>query len=359
MHEPPRKKSALKYVPWVAIIAFLFIFVGVIVWATGANTALSNTNDALTTLSVEADGYVQTIHSVAVGASVVCCLMAALMVLMSGGRTCLERAVDQRGKAVCGSWLWLATEAVLCAVWWLILFWLVFVIFGSCLWYGATYTVRGVLQVSINTAVAYGNSTVLPPSPFPSLPPSPPLNITNSTVLKLSPPPRSPPPPFVCASSCLNLALFNFLVQKDICVCSVALMSQALYKTNKAYDALGSVVAGAFLMWCGASFLLMSSVADFAKTKRERELLLRAQRAAVDAAAGQLALGTAPGYAPGYGGDTLPLIKTQQMQQAALQQQQMQQMQMAQMMAQAQAAHMRPPGQVSTGASQQNMGHQV
>lgn len=173
-------------------------------------------------------------------------------------------------------------------------------------------------------------------------------------------PPRSyPHAPVTLPHNIIFCIALCLAVQKDICVCSVALMSQALYKTNKAYDALGSVVAGAFLMWCGASFLLMSSVADFAKTKRERELLLRAQRAAVDAAAGQLALGTAPGYAPGYGGDTLPLIKTQQMQQAALQQQQMQQMQMAQMMAQAQAAHMRPPGQVSTGASQQNMGHQV
>jgi hypothetical protein len=39
---------------------------------------------------------------------------------------------------------------------------------------------------------------------------------------------------------------------------------------NQAYDALSSVVAGAFLLWVGASFLLMNAVADFAKTKRER-----------------------------------------------------------------------------------------
>ncbi|PNH04611.1 hypothetical protein TSOC_009189 [Tetrabaena socialis] len=358
-----REKRAWQYVPWVALIAFLFIFVGIIVWATGMNTALSNTNAALAALFVEAEGYIDTIHSAAVAAVVVCALMSTVMVLMSGGRTCLEKAVDQRGKAVCGSWLWLATEAILCAVWWLILFWLVFVIFGSCLWYGATYTVRGVLQVSINTGNAVGNLTAAytpssPPPPFPA-PPLP----ANMTLAALATPP--PAVPFTCANNCLNLAIFDFIVQKDICVCALDQLNLAFGHTNKAYKALGSVVAGSFLMWVGASFLLMNAVADFAKTKRERELLLRAQRAAVDNAGSQMALGGqaggGPGMYPGYQGDTLPLLKTQQMQQQALQQQQMQ-MQM-QMMAQAQATHQaRPPvpGPMgASGGSRSNLGSAV
>lgn len=130
--------------------------------------------------------------------------------------------------------------------------------------------------------------------------------------------------------------------QQEICVCKVASMTTALNYTNKAYDALGSVVAGAFLLWVGSSWLLMNAVADFAKMKRERELLLRAQRAAAEGAASQLALGTANGnpmYAP-YTQDNLPLLQAQ-----ALQQQQLQ-MQM-QMMAQAQAMKVGPPPQVA------------
>lgn len=112
------------------------------------------------------------------------------------------------GKAVCGSWLWLATEAILCTLWWLILFWLVFVIFGSCLWYGAAYTVRGVLQVQLQYASTnatdsiqsqlqgMGNTTV-------------PMNVSAPTTA------GNPPPPgrFSCPSTCLNLALFDFIVQ--------------------------------------------------------------------------------------------------------------------------------------------------
>ncbi|KXZ56783.1 hypothetical protein GPECTOR_1g705 [Gonium pectorale] len=352
-------KRALAYVPWVALIAFVFIFVGIIVWATGTNTALSSTNGALSALGVEAEGYINMIHSAAVGAVVVCAIMAAIMVGMSGGRTCLEKAVDQRGKAVCGSWLWLATEALLGAIWWLILFWLVFVIFGSCLWYGATYTVRGVLQVSLNTANAMANMTTTlngVPTPFGGY-----IQGTNITVSGNSTTAVVAPAGAVvyCPSNCLNLALFDFLVQRDICVCDVGRIITALTKTNKAYDSMGSVVAGSFLMWVGASFLLMNAVADFAKTKRERELLLRAQRAAVDSAATQLALGTAPApglYPPGFQHDAMPLLKTQ-----ALQQQQ-QQMQMAQLMAQAQAAQMvRPPAAAggSTNSSHANLGSAV
>ncbi|GIL42882.1 hypothetical protein Vafri_716 [Volvox africanus] len=341
----PERKRALAYVPWVALIAFVFIFVGIIVWGTGTNTALSNTNAALSALSVSAEGYVDTIHSAAIGAVVVCAVMATTMVLMSAGRTCLEKAVDQRGKAVCGSWLWLAIGAVLCTLWWLILFWLVFVIFGSCLWYGAAYTVRGVLQVQLTYAnnSTDGNTT----------------SATTNMTLMASPPPGD----FTCPNTCLNLALFDFIVQRDICVCEHERILAALSHTIKAYNALGSVVAGSFLLWVGASFLLMNAVADFAKTKRERELLLRAQRAAVDHAANQLALGTAPItpglYNPGYQHDTMPLLKTQ-----ALQQQQ-QQMQMAQLMAQAQAAQMvRPqtvpgPVSISGSGSQANLGSAV
>ncbi|GIL73090.1 hypothetical protein Vretimale_4706 [Volvox reticuliferus] len=338
----PERKRALAYVPWVALIAFVFIFVGIIVWGTGINTALSNTDSALSALSVSVEWYVDAIHSAAIGAVVVCAIMATTMVLMSAGRTCLEKAVDQRGKAVCGSWIWLATEAILCTLWWLILFWLVFVIFGSCLWYGAAYTARGVLQVQLTYA---SNST----NGIQSL-------SGNSTV-------TSTPETFTCPNTCLNLALFDFIVQQDICVCDYDKISTSLSHTNKAYNALGSVVAGSFLLWVGASFLLMNAVADFAKTKRERELLLRAQRAAVDHAANQLALGTAPItpglYNPGYQHDTMPLLKTQ-----ALQQQQ-QQMQMAQLMAQAQAAQMvRPqavpgPANISASGSQANLGSAV
>ena len=78
---------------------------------------------------------VNTIHSVGIGAVVVCMLYSLLMVFMALGRQSLERKIDEQGKAVCGTWLWLAVEALLASVWWIVVFWFVFVIFGSVLWY--------------------------------------------------------------------------------------------------------------------------------------------------------------------------------------------------------------------------------
>lgn len=112
------------------------------------------------------------------------------------------------------------------------------------------------------------------------------------------------------------------LQNNNSCYCNLTGIENALYYSNKATGALSSAVAGAFVMWVGCSFMLMSAVGDFARTRRERELLLRAQRQAAEATAASLAAGTAPGYmtyAPGQ--DTLPLLKMQQLQQ---QQQQLQ-----------------------------------
>lgn len=117
-------------------------------------------------------------------------------------------------------------------------------------------------------------------------------------------------------------------MQSASCFCDTAAIKQALGFSNKAYDALSSVVAGSFVMWVGASFMLMSAVGDFSRTRRERELLLRAQKQAAEMAAQSMAMGTAPAYMHyASAQDTLPLLKVQQMQQQQMQQQ-MQQQQM-------------------------------
>ena len=71
-------------------------------------------------------------------------------------------------------------------------------------------------------------------------------------------------------------------------------------------------------MWVGSSFLLMVAVGAFATTRRERELLLRAQRNAVEAATANMALGGGGGGGgvrlaenPLYFRDTQPLLGVQ------------------------------------------------
>ncbi len=93
--------------------------------------------------------------------------------------------------------------------------------------------------------------------------------------------------------------------------------------------------------------MLMVAVAHFATTKRERELLLRAQRHAIEAAgAGMMLEGGQHAY-----NDTLPLLHKQQLQ---LEQQQQQQAAAIQMMQQQQAAatQMMQPQQQQAAATQ-------
>lgn len=63
----------------------------------GSNRALDSTNVVLNVLGVEASSVLVTVRQAAIGAVVVCMLMAVGMVLMALGRTSLEKKIDEQG----------------------------------------------------------------------------------------------------------------------------------------------------------------------------------------------------------------------------------------------------------------------
>ena len=83
------------------------------------------------------------------------------------------------------------------------------------------------------------------------------------------------------------LSSYTISYIKDSCICDSNTLQTALSASNNAAVNLHLTVAGAFVMWVGSSFLLMVSVAAFASTKRERELLMRTQKNAAEASANQ------------------------------------------------------------------------
>lgn len=292
------RKGILTYVPWLAIFCFLVVSVGMIVWAVGTDRAFSSTQTILSFLGISSSSTtISTIHSAGIGAVVVCMLYSLLMVFMNLGRKSLERRIDEQGKAACGTWLWLAVEALMASVWWIVVFWMVFVIFGSCLWYGAAYTIWGSLKYTISQANATAAATA------------------TATY---------------CPSACFNSAYFTYTISyvRDSCICDPGTLTKALNAANSAATALHLTVAGAFVMWVGSSFLLMVSVAGFATTKRERELLLRAQRNAAEAGASNFRTNVVDN--PYYNTkDTLPLLAPQMQPQQQMPQMSQQQMQQA------------------------------
>lgn len=124
---------------------------------------------------------------------------------------------------------------------------------------------------------------------------------------------------------------------QDRCVCESASLNQAWSAADNAARNLHLTVAGAFVMWVGTSFLLLQAAANFAATKRERELLLRAQRNAASAVSHSLAANMQPGLPAEYK-DTQPLLHAPQ--HAVVQ---MQPSQAAMGMQQGMPAGMRPP----------------
>lgn len=66
--------------------------------AAGASKALNASQSALAQVNVKVDDYLSTIHNAGVGAVVCVTLMSILITLMSGARTCLEKAVDEKGR---------------------------------------------------------------------------------------------------------------------------------------------------------------------------------------------------------------------------------------------------------------------
>ena len=147
--------------------------------------------------------------------------------------------------------------------------------------YGATYIIWGSLQYTISQ----GNATS-------------PANVTYTPTGKI-----------ICPQSCFNSAYFTYTVSfvQDSCICDPGTLQTALSASSNAATSLHLTVAGAFVMWVGSSFLLMVSVAAFASTKRERELLMRTQRNAAEASASQFTRSDNPMYSK----DTAPLLGPQ------------------------------------------------
>ncbi|KAG2484798.1 hypothetical protein HYH03_016451 [Edaphochlamys debaryana] len=185
------ERKCVSYVPWATLFSFLLVLIGTICWGVGASNALDASRRAMDSLYIDLGLYIRTVKSACV-ASVVCCgALALTMAVMGCVRARTRRRVDRKGRPYKGQLFWYTASAALTALWWLVLFTLMFVVLGSAVWYGMTAAGAGVLKLSVRTvdkaiagASKYRNTTndlvngvaqISAALSQPSPPPSPPF----------------------------------------------------------------------------------------------------------------------------------------------------------------------------------------
>ncbi|GIL49793.1 hypothetical protein Vafri_6025 [Volvox africanus] len=244
----------------------IIVLTGTILWGVGTSNALKKTSLALEYMKVDWRAQLSTAQLVSSFAIASCCVLAGGMLAMSCGRSCTEYAVDQKGEPTRGSRYWLAASAFATLLWWLLLVFLMFAFFVCVVWLGMTYVATFLMEVAVETAddfVQWG------------------IHYQNVTTQILEAQ-LGPLPDYVdndsCPSNCFNLVITQYITGDLVCICSSESLRIAFVYAQEALDATVILVVGCFLVWVGASFLLMNATADFAQARRERALLLRVQR---------------------------------------------------------------------------------
>ncbi|KAG2438457.1 hypothetical protein HYH02_010911 [Chlamydomonas schloesseri] len=266
-------------------------------WGAGASAALTATSNAAFALKINIKPFMSNIRSWSISAVVSCVLLALVMLVMSAVRARLRLTVDRRGTPIRWQSIWFVASATLTLLWWLLLFILLFVFLGSSVWLGATYGASGVIKLTTKVADATTsaairalNTTLQARSVAANASAqgtvATPLQPSNSTAAALAapfPPPAPPPQPdsdnaTSCPATCLDLKLLQYWLERRICICSNKNLRDALAYSQDATSALSVVMGGFFLLWAGASTLLMVASADYAQARRERALLLLLQQ---------------------------------------------------------------------------------
>ncbi|GLC38304.1 hypothetical protein PLESTB_001750400 [Pleodorina starrii] len=263
-----QQRRKVYYVPWLSLLSFIVVVAGTITWGVGTSGAIKNVNRMLDALRIDMDAQLSFAQEVAVLVIGGCCVLASGMLFMSCGRSCTEYAVDRRGAPTRGSPCWLGANAFVTTVWWLILVLLMFVFYSCCLALGSMFVVTQGMKVAtrsadkfINMGIKYQNVTrqILEDQLGPK-----PAGAANTT----------------CPSTCLDVDLLEYFLERTVCICGADALKSASGYAKGAQDGTVAMVVGSFLVWVGASFLLMNATADFAQARRERALLLRLQRGA-------------------------------------------------------------------------------
>ncbi|GLI62958.1 hypothetical protein VaNZ11_005814 [Volvox africanus] len=248
------------YVPWISLISLTIVLAGTITWGVGTSNALKNTNLALEHMKVDWNAKIGTAQMLSSLAIAGCCVLAGGMLAMSCGRSCTEYAVDQKGTPTRGSRYWLTASAVATLLWWLLLVSLMFAFFVCVVWLGVTFIATSLMGIAVATADSFVQRGIQY------------QNVTTQ-ILEAQ---LGPLPDYDDGSDCLSKC-FN-ITGNMVCICSSDSLRIAFGYAQKAYNATIAVVVGCFIVWVGASFLLMNATADFAQARRERALLLRVQR---------------------------------------------------------------------------------
>ncbi|PNW87161.1 hypothetical protein CHLRE_02g111400v5 [Chlamydomonas reinhardtii] len=246
---PPitRDRGCLYYVPWLATFCVCLGVAGLGVWAYYTKQGQSKTLDALDSLDVTASN-VGSLNSALLATAIVYLVIIVIIYLMSLWRSFIEAAHDATGQVAKGAFAFLLLAFAFELNWTLVNIWLTLLLMGNAIWASCVYILRGSITSTLEAIAKYGPATWLPSQGLP------------------------------CPGQCLDLTTLVFINSdlQDACICDAAKLTSAQSAFNDTYDQLPGALSGAWVMWLAGVLLLINFGCQFSHTKRERELLERA-----------------------------------------------------------------------------------
>eukprot|EP00201_Polytomella_parva_P015836 CAMPEP_0175062114 /NCGR_PEP_ID=MMETSP0052_2-20121109/13976_1 /TAXON_ID=51329 ORGANISM="Polytomella parva, Strain SAG 63-3" /NCGR_SAMPLE_ID=MMETSP0052_2 /ASSEMBLY_ACC=CAM_ASM_000194 /LENGTH=377 /DNA_ID=CAMNT_0016328075 /DNA_START=60 /DNA_END=1193 /DNA_ORIENTATION=- len=241
-------KRCYVFIPWLALICFLSVFIGVIVWAAGASPAFSHSKKAMEDIGLGDEiSYFSKFHSVGAAAISICLIFVCVTLGVSLGRAHIERKFEAKSQRYFGTNVWLAVQASLTVIWWAISLWLVFIVMATCLWWGSTLALKSGFEAAISNNQTYsGNVTVGSHSS--------------------------------CPSTCYKPDYFQFVTDVVPCICSNSVLQDAYSHINIAQSKLATAVAGSIIIWIGSSLVVLNMATAFAVTRKELKLARQYQQ---------------------------------------------------------------------------------
>lgn len=232
------RKNCCFYVPWIALISWCVVIAGSGCWIYYSIRAWDKSQDALDYLDIDVPTYSHT-EPILIATAVTYLVIVVAMLAISIARGPTEAKHD-RGESHGGATALLVFNAFFNLLWYILVVWGVFVICADALWILLAYVGREMTKY-------YANQPV----------------------------PVTVPVGNYCPGECLNLGAFPFVDDQanTLCVCDKTALQNASNAFNDTIERLYGVEAGVWIMWIGATWLLINVACQFSRTSAERDYL--------------------------------------------------------------------------------------
>mmetsp|Transcript_37120 Transcript_37120/g.82586 ORF Transcript_37120/g.82586 Transcript_37120/m.82586 type:complete len:435 (-) Transcript_37120:1252-2556(-) len=275
-----------RYVPWVVIVNFLIMVIGLGIWGAKSMTTLDLSLDSFAALGIEFDTPIsEKGRSYIVAVAVVYALLSTYMLGMSFYFGMMRMRDDQRGTADGATTCWALNSGIIIFLWWLFMLLLILLVMAEVLWLVSMFGVSKAAEVgarAIRKATNATNNALVKLSSGlqdsePLAPPAPPpINGTDFNLINGTTNGTTNGTVFVCPNNCMDLSLFDFLLGESTCVCALDAVTHAADLAEEAVASVKVSCVGVVMVFMSSILMLVCASVHFGETHREIQLIRRA-----------------------------------------------------------------------------------